>query len=77
MGSFPVFGLICEPFSGLIDDAGGLGDGLDCIERRVELGVLDVFVGDPDRRENGLIDEASLIGGGAQVEVVEVVAEDR
>ena len=44
-----------EPLYGLVDDA-------DLIEWRVELGVIDVLVGDPYRFEDGSVDEASLGG---------------
>jgi hypothetical protein len=61
---------------GLIDDAGGLADDADLMEWCVELGVVDFLVGDPYRRKDGLVEEAPLDRVGAEVEVVDVVAED-
>jgi hypothetical protein len=65
-----------ESLDGLIDDAGGLAYDADFVEWRVELGVLDVLVGDPYRCKDGLVEEASLDWRGSEVEVVDAGAED-
>lgn len=71
----PVFGPLGVD-GGLVDDAGGLSHDAYLIEWRLEFAALDVFVRHPYRREDGLVDEAPLDRCGAQVEVVDVMAED-
>jgi hypothetical protein len=63
--------------SSQIDNACGLADDADRIERLLEVCVLDILVADPNLLEDRLIDEPSLLRTSPQIEVVDVSAEKR